>query len=686
VDRVDQRGKAEVIRKLLIANRGEIACRIARTARRLGIATVAIYSDADANSLHVRSCDETVRIGPAPARESYLKIDAVLLAARQTGADAIHPGYGFLSENAAFAEACARAGLLFVGPTPAAIRAMGSKSEAKALMERAGVPLVPGYHGVEQDEALLAREAARIGYPVLIKASAGGGGKGMRIVHAAAEFAKQLAACRREAAASFGDDRVLIERYVVRPRHIEFQVFGDTHGNCIHLLERDCSVQRRHQKVLEEAPAPGMTSLLREKMGAAAVAAARAVNYLGAGTIEFIVGPDWSFYFMEMNTRLQVEHPVTEFITGFDLVEWQLRVAAGEPLPVAQSDITARGHAIEARVYAEDPARGFLPSIGTLLHHAPPATNDSVRVDTGVEQGDEIAAHYDPMIAKLIVWGADREAARHRLRDALRRYRVVGPSTNLEFLARLVDTPSFAKPELDTGLIEREGAGLLAAASESTPELDLLATFARIDRERAIALRASARQGAAGSPWARTDAWRMNLPAERKILWARAGGAKAITIMSGPADGICTMRIDGSSYRVSGAVHWSGESLRTATIRAQIDGAAFDATVVLDDQGRWHLFTGFARAILSPPARVRRAAEDTDGAAHLRAPMPGRIIRVLVEPGVSVARGAPLIVVEAMKMEHTVVAPVAGRVSSVHFATGDTVKEGADLIELVPSE
>ncbi|MGA7984783.1 MAG: acetyl-CoA carboxylase biotin carboxylase subunit, partial [Burkholderiales bacterium] len=444
-----------MFRKILIANRGEIACRVMRSAERLGIRTVAVYSDADRDALHVRLAHEACRIGPAPARESYLNAEAVIAAARETGAEAIHPGYGFLSENEAFARACAAAGIVFIGPTAEAIAAMGDKSAAKTLMEKARVPLVPGYHGENQDAAFLLGHAEAIGFPVLIKASAGGGGKGMRIVRRGAEFDAALASCRREAKSAFGDDRVLIERYLERPRHIEIQVFGDAHGNCVHLFERDCSVQRRHQKVLEEAPAPGMTVERRHEMGEAAVAAARAIKYRGAGTVEFIAEQDGRFYFMEMNTRLQVEHPVTEMITGLDLVEWQLRVAAGERLPRAQDELEIRGHAIEARLYAEDPARDFLPATGRLAHLAFPAASDSVRIDTGVESGATITPHYDPMIAKLIVWGEDRGAALARLRGALAACEVAGVATNVEFLGRLAASGAFARAELDTGLIER---------------------------------------------------------------------------------------------------------------------------------------------------------------------------------------------------------------------------------------
>src|SRR6266545_3421061 len=499
--------------KILIANRGEIACRVIRTARRLGIRTVAVHSEADANARHVRLADEAVHIGPAAARESYLVGARIIEAARATGAQAIHPGYGFLSENADFAEACEKAGVVFIGPPASAIRAMGSKSAAKALMQQAGVPLTPGYHGAEQDPALLAREAKRIGYPVLIKASAGGGGKGMRRVDAPADFEAALASCKREAMQAFGDDRVLVERYVLRPRHVEIQVFGDRHGGCVHLFERDCSVQRRHQKVLEEAPAPGLTPERRAAMGAAAVEAAKAVGYVGAGTVEFIVEPSGGFYFMEMNTRLQVEHPVTEMITGLDLVEWQLRVAAGEPLPLRQEQVQIDGHAIEARIYAEDPERGFLPSTGRLLHLAAPEASYHVRIDAGVEEGDEISPHYDPMIAKLIVWDASRERALARMRAALAQLRIVGVANNVEFLARLVASPAFAAGDLDTDLIERESEFLFPASRETPQEVWLLAALAELEREqREVPSPAETR-----SPWDARDGWRLNSRASRTL-------------------------------------------------------------------------------------------------------------------------------------------------------------------------
>jgi 3-methylcrotonyl-CoA carboxylase alpha subunit len=473
--------------KILIANRGEIACRVIKTARRMGIRTVAVYSEADAGARHVRLADEAVCIGAPPPRESYLVIDKIIGAALATGAQAIHPGYGFLSENEEFAEACAKNDIAFVGPPVSAIRAMGLKSESKKLMEKAGVPLTPGYHGDNQDAAYLKQQADDIGYPVLIKASAGGGGKGMRAVAKAEEFADALASCQREAKSSFGDEHVLIEKYLQRPRHIEIQVFGDTHGNCVYLFERDCSVQRRHQKVVEEAPAPGMTPERRAAMGKAAVDAAKAVAYVGAGTVEFIVNQDGTFYFMEMNTRLQVEHPVTEMITGLDLVEWQLKVAAGEPLPLAQEQLRIHGHALEARIYAEDPDKGFLPSIGRLIHLAPPAETINIRVDTGVEQDDEISPHYDPMIAKLIVWDESRERALARMLQALADYRVVGVSNNIGFLSRLVACPAFAQADLDTGLIERERGFLFPEGGEPPVEAWLVAALAELIHDRQYA-------------------------------------------------------------------------------------------------------------------------------------------------------------------------------------------------------
>jgi 3-methylcrotonyl-CoA carboxylase alpha subunit len=624
--------------RLLIANRGEIACRVARTARRMGIHTIAVYSDADSHAAHVAACDEAVHIGPPPAQDSYLRGERLIEAARRTRAEAIHPGYGFLSENAEFAAACAAAGIVFVGPSAEAIAAMGSKSAAKALMERAGVPLTPGYHGDRQEPDYLLAQAGRIGFPLLIKAVAGGGGKGMRRVDRTEDFLAALESCRREAASSFKDPRVLLERFLIAARHIEVQVFGDRQGDIVHLFERDCSVQRRHQKVIEEAPAPGMTPERRRQMGDAAVAAARAVGYVGAGTVEFIVEPSGAFYFMEMNTRLQVEHPVTEMITGVDLVEWQLRVAAGEPLPKRQSALTLDGHAIEARIYAEDPARGFLPSIGRLEHVRVPQIGEAVRVDTGVRQGDEITPHYDPMIAKLIVHGRSREAALARLRSALKQYEVVGVTTNIEFLSRLATAPSFVDARLDTALIERERSHLFPAAVEPRDELWELAA------------RASVRlQASAASPWDDVSGWRLN----------GGRGSRPVRLRCGDRERVVVVRF-GENTQVSGGRH-------AGTFVSGNEVHVFD-------EGR-HLVFAVEDPYLPPPD----VAEHHGG---LTAPMPGRVLAVLVEQGQAVTRGMPLIVMEAMKMEHTVTAPRPGVIQRVCCAVGEQVKEGAELLVL----
>ncbi len=656
--------------KLLIANRGEIACRVIKTARRMGVATVAVYSDADANARHVRLADEAVRIGPAPARESYLQGVAIVAAARATGAQAIHPGYGFLSENAAFAAQCASAGIVFVGPPAEAIRAMGSKSAAKALMERAGVPLTPGYHGDDQDPKLLAKEAARIGFPVLIKASAGGGGKGMRRVDAPADFAAALASCQREAKSAFGDDRVLVEQYVLKPRHIEIQVFADAHGHCVYLFERDCSVQRRHQKVLEEAPAPGMTAERRAAMGRAAVEAAQAVGYVGAGTVEFIAHPDGRFYFMEMNTRLQVEHPVTEMITGVDLVEWQLRVAAGEPLPKTQAQLQWAGHALEARIYAEDPDRGFLPSTGTLVHLAPPPESASVRVDTGVEQGDAITPFYDPMIAKLIVHAGDRAGALARMRDALGRYRIVGVANNVEFLGRLVATPSFANADLDTALIEREHDRLFPPASLPPDDVWLLAALAEVER----AVVAAARAADAGSPWRALDGWRLNGSAVRRLGF-RCGETMREVDVAALQGAAWQLVLDGKATVARVALNADG------TMAATLGERRLTAAVVPTGERRHVFVAGRVHALIHVDLLGVTGAEHDEEGAGLLAPMPGKVIALLAKPGAAVDKGAPLLVLEAMKMEHTISAPRAGTVKAFHYAAGDQVVEGAELVD-----
>jgi 3-methylcrotonyl-CoA carboxylase alpha subunit len=660
--------------KILIANRGEIACRVIRTARRMGVATVAVYSDADARAQHVLAADEAYRIGPAAARESYLRGDAVIAVAKRSGAQAIHPGYGFLSENEDFAESCERSGIVFIGPPASAIRAMGSKSAAKSLMETARVPLVPGYHGDEQNPAFLAKEAARIGFPVLIKASAGGGGKGMRIVEKAPDFEAALASCKREAKSSFGDEKVLVERYLSRPRHIEIQVFADRHGDAVYLFERDCSVQRRHQKVLEEAPAPGMTATRREAMGDAAVAAAKAIGYVGAGTVEFIAETDpkhaGQFYFMEMNTRLQVEHPVTEMITGEDLVEWQLRVAHGERLPKLQDGLAMRGHALEARIYAEDPDKGFLPAVGRITHLGLPPASRHVRIDTGVTAGDEISPYYDPMIAKLIVWDEDRPSALTRMRNALEAFHVTGLTTNIAFLQRLVASAPFASAELDTGLIERARAEIFPApkaASEAILALATLAELARIDADSKAHAEGS---GDPYSPWGIHDGWRLNQDNHHVFVFEEGEHRHAVTVH---------YRRDGYELELVGGRRRLSGNVEGASVRAWLDEEALAATVVVSGS-RFDVFRGGERHTLVLHDPMLHEVDAEAHGAGLAAPMPGKVIAVLVTPGAKVEKGAPLVILEAMKMEHTIMAPAAGTVKEILFQTGEQVTEGAELI------
>ncbi len=658
--------------KILIANRGEIACRVIKTARRMGIRTVAVYSEADAGARHVRLADEAVCIGAPPPRESYLVADKIIAAAKSTGAQAIHPGYGFLSENEEFAEACAANGIAFVGPPVSAIRAMGLKSESKKLMEKAGVPLTPGYHGDNQDPAFLKQQADAIGYPVLIKASAGGGGKGMRAVWKAEEFADALASCQREAQSSFGDEHVLIEKYLQRPRHIEIQVFGDAHGNCVYLFERDCSVQRRHQKVVEEAPAPGMTAERRAAMGKAAVDAAKAVAYVGAGTVEFIVNQDGTFYFMEMNTRLQVEHPVTEMITGLDLVEWQLKVAAGEPLPLAQEQLRIHGHALEARIYAEDPDKGFLPSIGKLIHLAPPAETINVRVDTGVEQDDEISPHYDPMIAKLIVWDESRERALARMLQALADYRVVGVSNNIGFLSRLVACPAFAQADLDTGLIERERGFLFPEGGEPPAEAWLVAALAELIHDREYAAAEAVAGNDPYSPWHVRDGWRVNSVARREIR-LRAGEVEKVVNAAYVGAGV-QLGFDGQIVTAAGHFVDGGQ------LRVDLGGRRISATVVSANEKR-HVFIDGVCHVFAAIDPLFHAGSGGGAEGGLTAPMPGKVIALIAAAGARVEKGSPLLILEAMKMEHTIAAPMAGVVKSFLFNVGEQVSDGAELVE-----
>ncbi|MHB9834205.1 acetyl/propionyl/methylcrotonyl-CoA carboxylase subunit alpha [Paraburkholderia terrae] len=664
--------------KILIANRGEIACRVAATCKRLGITSVAVYSDADANAKHVAACDEAVHIGGSTAAESYLRVERIIEAAIATGAQAVHPGYGFLSENEDFAHACEKAGIAFIGPPVEAIAAMGSKAAAKALMHSAAVPLVPGYHGDDQNADLLHRQADEIGYPVLLKASAGGGGKGMRVVTRTEEFDAALASCKREAASSFGNDRVLIEKYLTRPRHVEVQVFADKHGGAVYLFDRDCSVQRRHQKVLEEAPAPGLQPHVRRAMGEAAVAAARAVNYVGAGTVEFIMTEGGEFYFMEMNTRLQVEHPVTEMVTGLDLVEWQLRVAAGEPLPLAQDQLRIEGHAIEARIYAEHPARGFLPSTGTLKHLRMPdgvefslgagGERAPVRIDSGVREGDTITPFYDPMIAKLIVHGASREEALKRMSQALRGCEVVGPHTNVEFLQRIVASVPFSTGDLDTGLIERHHDALFAPVKKPFVEALALACGALLTREGGVA------HGA--SPWDALSHWRLNGGYSQTLNWRDIEKEAAFAVVFSRDGETRTLTHDG---RTEPFKWWTGAGKHEygATI-----GDAHVTGRVFIDGDTFHVFSRGDALAFEWQNLLAHAADAEHGEGRLTAPMPGKVIAVLVEQGAVVEKGQPLIVMEAMKMEHTIGAPTAGKVAEVLYAVGDQVTDGAQLLVL----
>ncbi len=675
-----------MFKKILIANRGEIACRVAQTARRLAVQTVAVYSDADANAKHVAACDESVHIGGSAPRDSYLRWEAIIEAALATGAQAIHPGYGFLSENEEFAKACAAAGLVFIGPPASAIKAMGLKAESKQLMEKAGVPLVPGYHGADQDPDLLQREADQIGYPVLIKASAGGGGKGMRAVDRSEEFAAALASCKREAINSFGDDAVLIEKYVQRPRHIEIQVFGDSYGNYVYLFERDCSVQRRHQKVLEEAPAPGMTEAIRARMGEAAVAAARTVHYVGAGTVEFIVEQtdydqpeSMKFYFMEMNTRLQVEHPVTEAITGLDLVEWQLRVASGERLPLAQADLKIHGHAIEARICAENPDNNFLPATGTLqVYGLPPCATfvraeQGVRVDSGVREGDTISPFYDSMVAKLIVHGSTREEALARMDAALAQTHIVGLATNVQFLRHVVSSGAFSTAQLDTALIQRESAALFGQTKLGMPVVAAALLSHLMEKET----RAFEKPDARGwvDPWGRRDGWRSHGPSLRSFMMEFRGEAHTV-VLTRAHGGVLQLLIDGTSYELNFASTASG----ALDVRL---GAQRVLAHVYQTGEVAHVFTAQGAAEITVVDALAHAGESRSDVGRLTAPMPGKVVSFAVKVGDKVTKGQPLAVMDAMKMEHLIAAPVDGVVAELLYAVGDQVAEGAELLKLV---
>lgn len=655
--------------KILIANRGEIACRVIRTAKKLGIATVAVYSDADAQAQHVKLADEAIYIGESPAAQSYLQIERIIQAAKTTGAQAIHPGYGFLSENDQFALACQDNNIVFIGPPVDAILAMGLKATSKALMEKAGVPLTPGYHGTNQDADFLKQQADSIGYPVLIKASAGGGGKGMRLVERSEDFLSSLASCKSEARSSFGNEDVLIERYVVQPRHIEVQVFGDTHGNYVHLFERDCSVQRRHQKVLEEAPAPKMPEDKLEAMRQAAIDAARAVNYVGAGTVEFIVEQDGTAYFMEMNTRLQVEHPVTEMITGQDLVEWQLRVAFGEPLPKQQHELQIHGHALEARVYAEEPEKGFIPAIGQISYLHYPEQNDSVRVDSGIVEGDEISTYYDPMIAKLIVWGKNREAALTQMHHALGQFHVDGLGNNIAFLDRLVLCDSFKNAHLDTGLIQREEEFLLKPSADISAELVVTAALVEL-------LSRLAQNPTSNNPvWQQKAFWRLN---QQNSYTIKLQCNDVLRVVSFKAlENSFLANYEGQTLTIQGEL--LDQHLLQLNLAGQQQKLAFSQTehgITLFQNGQSYKFNYLKNDFNN---------QDEQGTENnLTAPMPGVITQVLVAANDKVKKDDVLLTLEAMKIEYTIRAPHDGIIANSYFQKGDQVKAGDELVELQP--
>lgn len=649
-----------MLQKLLIANRGEIACRIIKTARELGVRTVAVYSDADRHSQHVQLADESIHIGAAPSAESYLVIDKIIAAAKQTGADAIHPGYGFLSENEDFADACASNNIIFVGPPTSAIAAMGSKSAAKAIMSEAGVPLVPGYHGSEQSAEKLRTEAEKIGYPVLLKAAYGGGGKGMRVVENAKHFDEALSSAKREAQASFGNDKMLVEKFIGNPRHVEIQVFCDEHGNAVYLAERDCSVQRRHQKVIEEAPAPSMSTSTRQAMGEAAVRAAQAIDYVGAGTVEFLLDTDNKFYFMEMNTRLQVEHPVTEMVTGQDLVAWQLMVASGEPLPLAQDQIEVNGHSFEARIYAEDPDHEFLPSTGTLHVLQPPASNDYVRIDSGVIAGDEVSSYYDPMIAKLIVWGENRTVALRRLIQALNDYRVAGVRTNIDFLRRIASHKKFGQAELTTRFIEKYEADLFPDTSHLVNDYAVMATLAERFDEKSVGNQ---------NPWFTQHSFRLNQPRQFGLNLQYGDTIHDIQLVER----------NQSWYQVDSNDAWQvdriGEqwffSKNGHRFQAHILRAEHDIVVMTE-----HASLRFNRH------NVTDTLEQETAAGSLTAPMNGTVVQVMVKAGDTVTADQALVIMEAMKMEYTIRAPRDGEIAQVFYQAGDLVSDGAELISL----
>ena len=679
--------------KLLIANRGEIACRIIHTTKRLSVRSVAVYSEADVNARHVSLADEAIAIGPAPARDSYLAAEKLLEAAKRAGAEAIHPGYGFLSENAGFAEACVTEGFIFIGPSPRAIEMMGSKSAAKNIMQQAGIPLVPGYHGDNQDEAFLLNEAEKIGFPVMLKASSGGGGRGMRVVNRAGDFSAALRSAKREAHAAFNDDRMLLEKYLEKPRHIEIQIFCDHHGNAVHLFERDCSVQRRHQKVLEEAPAPGMTHETRTTMGDTAITAARAIDYAGAGTVEFIVDTDGRYYFMEMNTRLQVEHPVTELITGQDLVEWQLRVAAGERLPATQEQLAVNGHALEARIYAEDPDNHFLPGTGRLDHLRFPESTAHVRVDTGVRQGDSIPVHYDPLIAKLIVWDKDRSNCLRRMLGALRRTQVAGVITNIDFLGSVISHQAFQEADFDTGFIELYQGDLFPDKEPVSPDILSLVALYQVLRRTSLAGQYAAASGDPTSPWWETDSWRLNLVDEEYFRFHDGVREHEVGVTAavrcyinglGTSTGNNKPGQSGNDYviRTGGRIFRAfGKLEPDSGLAAILDNTQRRACVVEDNEHLIIFDSGHTYRLKQVTGTSHSSEEETSG--NLISPMPGRVIEVMATEGQQVKKGDALLVLEAMKIEHIIAAPHDGTVQSLHYRADDMVREGVELLSLI---
>ncbi|XP_061493390.1 methylcrotonoyl-CoA carboxylase subunit alpha, mitochondrial [Rhineura floridana] len=670
------------IEKVLVANRGEIACRVMRTARKMGVKSVAVYSDADRSSMHVAMADEAYFIGPAPSQQSYLAMEKIMQVAKKSAAQAIHPGYGFLSENTEFAELCSKEGIIFIGPPSSAIRDMGIKSTSKAIMSAAGVPVVEGYHGEDQSDNCLEEQARRIGYPVMIKAVRGGGGKGMRIALSEKVFQEQLESARREAKKSFNDDAMLIEKFVDNPRHVEVQVFGDQHGNAVYLFERDCSVQRRHQKIIEEAPGPGIKPEVRRKLGEAAVRAAKAVNYVGAGTVEFIMDSEHNFYFMEMNTRLQVEHPVTEMITGTDLVEWQLKVAAGEKIPLTQEEISLKGHAFEARIYAEEPNNNFMPGAGPLLHLSTPSSDSCTRIETGVRQGDEVSIHYDPMIAKLVVWAEDRQAALRKLRYCLQQYNIVGLSTNVDFLLDLSGHPEFEAGNVHTNFILQHYDDLFPPKTAISEMALCQAALGLVLREKMMTETFKIQSGDKFSPFASSSGRRINIPYIRNLALLDGENKVNMTVTYN-RDGSYDMQIQDQCFHVSGDLSNDGDS---EYIRSSVNGVVSKSKVVILDNAIYLFSQEGSERIGLPVPKYLSGVSSTGDQGGAVAPMTGTIEKVFVKAGDKVQVGDPLMVMIAMKMEHTIRAPKAGIIKKVHYQEGSQANRHAPLVELVEED